>query len=116
MVLGLVIGIGSAIAVVVIIGLVSRGERQHREFVRAVGTVQSAYIRQIVGHGLNVGMTFEIKLATGAIGESYGGLGGRGYDMAWLSDAFATGKPVEIMYHPEGRTVLIRDPRTGQFL
>lgn len=113
---GIIVGIGSVLAVPVILWLIRRSERKHREFIRAQGSVETAFIKQIVGRGPNVGITFEIKLATGAVGKAYGGLGARGFDMAWLQDAFATNKPVEIMYHPEARTVLIKDPRTGQFL
>lgn len=115
-VLIVIVTIGSIVGVPILILSIRRSERKHREFIRAQGSVETAFIKQIVGRGPNVGITFEIKLATGAVGKAYGGLGDRGFDMAWLQDAFATNKPVEIMYHPEARTVLIKDPRTGQFL
>lgn len=113
---GIIIGVGSAASVPLIMWLVSNSGRKHRDFIRAQGSVETAFIKQIVGRGINVGITFEIKLATGSIGKAYGGLGDRGFDMAWLQDAFATNKPVEIVYHPDARTVLIKDPRSGQFL
>ena len=74
-----------------------------------------AVIKQIVGRGPNVGITFDIETPSGRVGRGFGGLGDRGYDFARLTDAFATGKPVEILYHPDVPTVMIRDPAGGDF-
>ena len=67
--------------------------------------------------GYDQHVLWERELASGNWGmvtwpEAYGG---RGLDLAWLQDAFATQKPVELLYHPDARTVLIKDPRTGEF-
>lgn len=67
-----------------------------------------------MGRGPNVGITFDITTSSGRVGRAFGGLGDRGFDFAWLTDAFATGKPVELLFHPDVPTVMIKHP-TGEF-
>ena len=68
-----------------------REDKKRLERLRSEGVICQAVIKQIVGRGPNVGITFDIETPSGRVGRGFGGLGDRGYDFARLTDAFATG-------------------------
>jgi hypothetical protein len=107
--------LATAVVVVGLLSGVSAAERRGREELRARGTVCRAVIRHLVGRGPNVGITFEIHTPGGVIGRTFGGLGDRGYDLQALTDAMVAGRELEILFHPEARTVLIKTPGSSEF-
>ncbi len=87
------------------ISLMNRAERAAQERLRRTGTACTAYVKSY----RRVSMTqhrvlFEIRLPTGAIGREYML---SGLSDAWLADAAALGRPVQVIAHPDAKTIVL---------
>lgn len=87
------------------IWLMNRHERATQDRLRRTGSACTAYVKSY----RRVSMTqhrvlFEIRLPSGAIGREYM-LSGLSDD--WLADAAALGRPIQVIAHPDARTIVI---------
>jgi hypothetical protein len=104
--------IGIVLGPVVLIGgtwlaikLFNRAERAAVEKVRRTGTPCTAFVKSY----RRVSMTqhkvlFEIRLPSGPIGREYML---SGLSEAWLADAAALGRPVQVIAHPDAKTIAL---------
>lgn len=123
---GLLAGLGTfgflLFAGLIVIGLpalvvsLHHAVRQQRDHLRTLGAPCFAVIKQSFGRGPSFGVLVEIDAPGGAFGKQFN-LDGLDFVFpdGFFAEACASGRPVEILYHPAIDTILIKSPRTGRF-
>jgi hypothetical protein len=107
------------LAIPILNWLMKHGRAEWREIerVRAVGAPHVAFIKQRTGQRVHhVGLLMAIETSAGTVGKSYS-LDWSRFTIPhqWIDDVCATGRAIEVLYHPSGTTILIKNPQTGEF-
>lgn len=85
---------------------------------RAEGKPATAVVKayqSLRGHYDQCGVLLELDLPEGKVGKQLAAAIGGGVTFDYLADVCATGRPVEVLYMPDSRKVVLKDPRTGKF-